>query len=413
MQRSFCFRMYPSKIQQKLLDDQLCICCFLYNFMLDLNFEVYRKHEYSLIFGFQKIIKYLKAYSEDMMLTSVNAGVLQDVCDRVTSAFLDFFRRLKEFNEKIANGEEVERPGFPRFKGKCRYNSLGFSNLAARFLTNDKLQLSKIGPVKIKVHRDIPLGSKLLNVTVRRKSSGKWYVSLCYDISSTAFKKPTKTGKKIGIDLGITNFIMTNEKQPERLGKVTTGRIIKKPNHLRKNIVTICRLQKELARCKKGSKKYQKVKRRLARVCEKTANQRRDFLHKTSRELINNYDRISVENLNVKGMLKHDKVAEKELSPVDKKKARGKRRNISDCSWSAFTGMLVYKAEEAGRRVILVDPKNTTKECSKCHTLVPKTLDQRVHVCPRCLVVLDRDYNASVNVDQRGEALEQGLGTSP
>lgn len=403
--RAFVFRLYPTEKQEEVLNDQVEVCRQFYNDLISCNNISYQKHGHSLVFEFQSLIKHMRAEEGAEDLKSVYCHVLQDVCNRVTAAYISFFKRWKLFKQGLLE----KKPGLPRRRGVGRYDSLKFSNCGARLVGENRLRLSKVGNIKMRKHQDIPEGSKLLSVTVRRRASGKWYASLSYDVPDTYFKKLPKTAKKIGIDLGITNFVVTSEKDEEKSAKCgyPCGMTIKKPNHLRSNLVMLRKLQKQFDKAKKGSKKRRKLGLQLARLHEKIANERRDFHHKLSRRLVNEYDAISVENLNVKEMIRHYKEKEKEMNPKEKAQERGRRRNIGDCGWSNFTRMIAYKAEEAGRRFVLVDPRNTTKMCNRCKELVPKTMKERTHVCPRCGLVLDRDFNAALNIE------EKGLGTRP
>jgi putative transposase len=378
MVRVFKYRAYLSRAQQSLFAEQLETCRGLYNNLLSLNIELYKKNKFSLVGKFQGLLKYLKLY--DLRLVKVHSHVLQDVCERLNKAFQSFFRRVKS----------GEKPGFPRFKDKDRYHSFGYTYMGFKLLPELGIRVSKLGDLKLKLHRKLPELSRSLEIVLSKTASNKYYVSICCEVPDVIKSLP-KTGKILGIDLGISSYLTTHE-----------GQKIKNPKHLAKKLDELKITQKKLSKQKKGSPERQKTKGKLQRLFEKVANQRHDRLHKLSRELVNENDVICVEDLNIKNMMKHDKEKEKDLSPKEKKNKRGLRRNASDAAWNSFTNMLVYKAAEAGRQVVKVDPRNTTKMCSSCGRLVPKALHERVHECPDCGLKLDRDHNAAINILRLG-----------
>jgi putative transposase len=382
MNRAYVHRLFPSRAQGRKLLQQLKVCRCLYNYLLDLNVEVYRSTEgrQSLVYKLEGLLKYLKTYDLGIKdLAAVHSQTLQDVCDRLRTAFQGFFRRLKT-NEKA---------GFPRFKNEDRYDSLGFTNQAVK-LFGDKVQLPKVGPVKFKQHRKSPKDAKLLSATVRHRA-GKWYIAFTYEVGEVTYKPPRAKNRILGIDLGLNNYVMTSD-----------GVAYDKPKFLRAKLKELKEKQVELSACKRGTKKRRGVKKQLQKLHEKVKNQRHDFLHKLSRNLVNENEVICVEDLNIRGMLEIDEEKEKEDSKKEKAKNTGRRRNIGDAGWDNFTFMLVYKAAEAGRQVVKVNPKNTSKMCSDCGLLVPKKQEDRVHLCPRCKLELDRDHNAAQNILRLG-----------
>jgi putative transposase len=175
----------------------------------------------------------------------------------------------------------------------------------------------------------------------------------------------------IGLDFGITYLVADSE-----------GRVIPNPKNLNKSLGRLAKAQKKLARCQAGSTRRKKQKRRVARIHEGIANQRKDTLHKISRHYVDRYGWIAVEDLNVEGMVRNHSLA----------------RSISDAAWGRLRQMLANKAEEAGRRFVAVPPHSTSQKCSRCRELVPKSLSVRTHVCPACGYVADRDVNAAQNI---------------
>jgi len=183
-----------------------------------------------------------------------------------------------------------------------------------------------------------------------------------------------ETGKSVGLDVGLKSFVVD-----------TDGNSIENPRFAKKSADKLAKAQRRLARAEQGSNNHRKIKEQIETIHKRINNQRADFLHKLSRLYVNNYDNICVEDLDVKGLKEkgHDK---------------GKHRSIHDASWSKFMFMLLYKAESAGRKLIKIDPRNTTQRCSNCGSIVKKELSDRVHECPYCGFSCDRDYNASRNI---------------
>ena len=247
-------------------------------------------------------------------------------------------------------------------KSLC-YPQMGFR------LVDKRLKVTPFGEMKLKLHRQIK--GKVKTLVLKRESSGKWF-SIFTSEEELIVYCPNR-GAEVGVDLGLS-----------KLAVVSDGSVIANPRHIKKHERKIAVLGRLLSKKKKGSHNRVKAKVKLARAHEKLANSRRDFLHKTSRSLVNNYSVISLENLNIKGM-----VQEK----------FGKQ--INDAGWGMLASMLCYKAESAGCRVVFVNPEGTTQQCSKCGIIVPKTLADRMHNCPSCGLILDRDLNAAVNILKR------------
>ena len=369
--RVYSYRLYPSRAQRKTLVHQLDICRRLYNELLSLNVEVYKKHKYN-ISRECTLLKYLKF--ENPELLTINSQVLQDVCERLQGAFALFFRRLK----KGGNA------GFPRYHGVGhRHSSMKFTNQSAKLLPDNRLQLARVGSIKIKLHRDVPKDSRLMSATVTLSPNGKWHAVLSYELA--AIQPLPKTNKTIGIDLGLSNYITTSD-----------GTVIDKPNFMGQSVVKIKRVKRKLKKlCKPGAKRSA-LDRRLGGLMEKVNNQRRDFLHKLSRKLINENDTVCVENLNVEEMLQSNQ------ERMTHKQSYALSCTITDAAWTKFTNMLTYKAEEAGRKVMLVDPRNTTQVCSGCGVIVRKKIKQETHKCKKCGLVLSRDHNAAINILRLG-----------
>ncbi len=300
-------------------------------------------------------------------LSMVYSQVLQDVQERVDLAFKAFFRRVK-------TGED---PGYPRFRGKGRYDSFSYSQFG--FSLNDTgLKVAKIGIIKIELHR--PIEGKLKTLTLHRHSTGKWYACLSCEVVPA----PLPTSEKaVGIDVGLTSF-----------ATLSNGEKIANPRFFRRDERDLSRAQRKLSEEVKGTPARAFRRKAVSHIHERIANRRKDFAHKLSHRLVDEYGIIALEKLNTKGMLHNHCLA----------------KSIADAAWYQLVQFVSYKAEYAGRSVVLVDPRNTSKRCSRCGSLVDKSLSERIHSCPVCGLVLDRDLNASINILSLGL---QAVGVSP
>jgi len=359
---TYKFRIYPSKQQEQKLLFTLDKCRFTYNKLL----EILNKQEKINQSEIQANIPKLKEqYSE---LNEVYSKTLQYECYRL-------FSNLRALSRLKKNGKNI---GCLRFKGKdwfktFTYNQSGFV-LEIKNKRYNKLHLSKIGALQIKTHRVI--NGSIKQVQIKKECSGKWFALLCVYMNQQE-KQRIRTNKSIGIDLGTINFIYDSD-----------GNHIDAPRFLNKSLKKLAGEQRKLSRKKKGSKNRIKQKINVATIHERIFNQRNDFLHKTSRYYVNNYDFIAAEDLDIRNIIKESYLA----------------RNIMDASWNHFLQMLKYKAESAGISFVKVNPRNTTSKCYKCGTIVKKPLSERIHRCA-CGLEIDRDYNAALNILKSGQEL--------
>lgn len=355
MIRTYRFRINPTKKQVEALGHILEICRILYNSCL-----LDRKNRYEQTGkGLSRIDqqKILVADKERIpFLRDIHSQVLQSVLFRVERAFQNFFRRVKS----------GEKPGYPRLKSVGRYDSITYPQAASFQITERGLRLSKIGTIKIKLHR--PMNGVVKTCTVKRDGD-KWYA--CFSVECAIVKKPTSGGKFVGIDLGIKSFAV-----------LSTGEVVDNPKYLRKSEKVLVRKQRMLSKARKGSSGRRKRCRIVSKLHSKIRNQRSDFHHKVSRNIVNTYSFIAVEELHIKGMITNHCLA----------------KSISDAGWGQFLGFLKYKAEEAGIQFQKVPPRNTSINCSHCGNPVPKTLRDRIHFCIACGTTLDRDHNAAINI---------------
>jgi putative transposase len=292
---------------------------------------------------------------ENPSLKVVHSQSLQDVCARVDNAFKHYFRRCKL----------KENPGYPRFRSLTRYKSLTFPQGGYK-LSGKKIHISKIGEMKIVYHREIV--GKIKTLILTRDILGKWWISFSCEVEASPLPLNEKA---IGIDLGLTHF-----------ATLSNGEKIENPRFFRKDESLLARAQRKLSKQEKGSLKRKKCVKRVQHIYEHISNRRNDFAHKLSHYLVQQYQILVFEDLNVEGMMHNRKLS----------------KSIADASWSKLIDLTSYKAESAGRNMILVNPRYTSQQCSQCNTLVKKALSERTHRCPQCGLIMDRDENAALNI---------------
>ncbi|VUT25923.1 MAG: putative transposase [Candidatus Methanolliviera sp. GoM_oil] len=381
LKRTYKYRIYPNREQKAHLEEWLNICRVLYNDCLTERRDAwYASHKSINYYDQANQLKEIKTFDDN--LKEVHSQVVQDVLKRIDKAFKNFFRRVKR----------KEKAGYPRYKGKDRYDSFTYPQ-SGFGLEDRKLILSKIGSVNIKNHRDIPEDANIKTCTIERDLD-RWYA--CFTVSrEIEIEEPNYEviylANPIGIDLGINHLITLSngdmEDNPRYLVK-SEGKLKRKQRKLSKVLTTSSWDLENLrfSKTRKGSDNRTKRRFEVSRTHRKVREQRTDLIHKISRGLVNAFDLIVFEDLKIRNMLKNHHLA----------------KSISDVSWSQLTNFVSYKAEEAGRRVEFVNPKNTSQECSNCGMIVKKSLSQRVHRCPFCGLVMDRDQNAAINILKRG-----------
>ncbi|PJA84275.1 MAG: transposase [Candidatus Nealsonbacteria bacterium CG_4_9_14_3_um_filter_37_13] len=361
--KTYKYRLYPTKKQQEILEKHLSLCRWLYNHFLDERRTLYQKKKIK-VFCYDQIKKILELKKEKPELNNVYSQILQDVVKRLDKAFQNFFRRVKENK----NGKK-QKVGYPRFKGYWRYDSFIYPQFGFE-LRDDKLNLSKIGSIKLKLHRLLEGTPKTL--TVRRTRTNKWYACFSVEIKKELPKKKV-IQEAIGIDVGLDSFLTTSQ-----------GEKIDNPRYLTKSEEKLAKIQRWHSRKKLKSSNRKKSRLKVARLYEKITDQRLDFLHKLSSGLAKSFQLIAFEKLNIKGMVRNKYLA----------------KSISDASWNRFLQQLRYKAAEAGIWAVEINAKNTSQICSGCGSNVPKTLAVKKHKCPQCGLIIDRDINAAKNILQ-------------
>ncbi len=341
----------------------------LYNAALEQRREAYRKQGKSLSFYDQcKDLTLLRAEDERYAALSVDMLRLTAL-HRLDKAYKAFFRRVKR----------GEKPGFPRFKSRDRFDTLVFGTTGWK-ITCGKLRLQGIGTFLLagKMHRDgKPMGLRLV------RTARGWYVHVLLDVGDApAVKAPTSGGANVGIDVGLTTFATMSD-----------GSTVEHPRFLRHATEAITAASRSLASKKRGSNRRRKAKAELQRLHQRVADRRKNFCWQAASQISKRYDGFAVEDLDIKQMV--------EKKEGDGKRERGLRRGIMDAAWGQFAHALACKAEEAGKPFVRVNPRGTSQRCSACGTVVKKTLRDRVHAC-HCGLVMDRDLNAAKNIYDLG-----------
>ena len=394
MKKAFKFRLSPTKKQEQKFFWTLTRCREIYNAAIVERRDAYNFHvkqhpnyydeptrkqlarELAVDYYEQKgtlpEIKDLRAE-----YNAIHSQVLQDVLLRVKRAFDGFFRRLK-------NGEE---PGYPRIQGRNRYNSFTYPQAGSFSLTHDnRVCLSKIGSIKIKIHREIQGTPKTCTI---KYEAGQWYAVFSCEVGQPDPLSPVES--EVGIDLGITHFAALSD-----------GTFIESPRFYRRAQKTLERRQQALSRKQRGSHRRDKARALVARAHRTSANQRRDFHHKQAKKLIADHQVLVFEDLPLTNLVRRPKAKQDEDGTYLPNGAAGKsglNKSLLDNGLGQFMQIVMCKAACAGRQVYKVNPSKTSQICSACGKLGPhKDLSERVHICIHCGVVLDRDENAAVNI---------------
>jgi putative transposase len=374
--RTYRFRIYPKKQQIKSMNSMLNLSRELYNAMLQQRIYAYQQKKkvdyYSQKNEIPEIKRMFPEYSD------IYSQVLQDVARRLDKAFDNFYRRVKEKKK----GKNI-KAGFPRFKSKDRYNSLTYPQSGFKIMDSGHVWLSKIGEVRMFMHR--PINGTIKALSIKRDHVGDWFITLTVEadgntdrmeadetVQNSRFQPVNPTG----IDLGLKALITTSD-----------GKIIEPPKFLIKSEKRLKRTQRQLSRKRKGSGKRSKAKARVQKVHRKIERQRDDFAHKLSCDLAVNHDLIVFEDLNVSGMVKNHHLA----------------GSIADAGWNKIVQYTTYKAESAGKIVLPVDPRYTSQMCSGCGNInYDLKLSDRIYHCNVCNLSIDRDLNAAINIKRKG-----------
>ena len=360
MRKTFQYRIYPNKNSEVNSIRTLSTCRYLYNEKLaerKKQAELNRLKKQFDVFPWGKP-EWINYYDQKLDLTAtktpyqkeVHSQVLQDVIKRVDRSFKNFFNGF----------------GYPRFQGRDRYNSFTYPQSGFE-LKDGELILSKIGRFKIIQHREI---EGIIKTCTIKRYVDQWYVSFSCEIEEPI---PVEIKTKIGIDVGLIDLIT-----------LSNGNQIKPPKFLRESEDKLTREQKRLSRKMKRSGKRKKQVIIVAKVNRRIRNQRKDFAHKLSRMLVDTYDLIKFEDLQIQNMVQNHCLA----------------KSISDAGWYQLMNFTEYKAEYAGKFVEFVNPAGTSQTCI-CGFHVPKDLSVRIHICPSCGLVMGRDQVSAMLIENR------------
>lgn len=369
IRKAYRYRLYPNATQSEALAKNFGCARFLYNYFLAERKRYYAEHKEDCkkrglsYFDTTSQLKSLKQTPEYAWLKEAHSQVLQQSIKDLDRAYQNFF---------------AKRTAFPNFHKKNGRQSIRYPQ--GMQVGENWVSLPKIGKIRAVIHR--PCEGKIKNVTVTKTKSGRYYASVQVELNVP--EPSLSVASAVGVDVGLRSFLVTSD-----------GVSIPAPRYLLKAQKRLTRLQRKMSRRKPGSASREKARKLVARQHERVANQRKDFLHQTSRWLVNHYGLIGIENLNVKGMVRNHKLA----------------RAITDAGWGELRRQLTYKGAWYGTRVVVIDrfyPSSRT--CSICSRVLPELpLAMRVWHCPNCGAHHDRDVNAAINL--KNEAINR-VGTT-
>ena len=358
MIKAFQYRIDPSKTQRKQMEQTIETCRRFYNDCLAERKTAYEEQGITIgKYAQLRKVKELKA--TDLFATKVHSHVFQIVVTDLDKAFQAFFRRAKA----------GKKPGYPRFKGKERFDSFGYKEYGNGFKVDGRrLRLSGIGRVAGRWHR--PIEGEIKTLRIRRKA-GDWYASFTCEVAPTPL---SKTGKVVGVNVGISSLLATSD-----------GELIENPKWYREGQAKLRVLQRRVSRRKTGGTNRRKAVLILQKYHEHVTNQRRDYLNKVATQLISKYDLIAIEDLQINNMVRNHHLA----------------KSILDGGWGYLAQRLTDKAVEADRELVRVSPANTSKTCSVCgYVFENLSLSNRWVTCD-CEMSLNRDVNAAINILKR------------
>ena len=351
--KAYKFRLYPTREQEEFLCRSFGATRWVYNYFLNYRDTKFKKEGIKVnYFDMKKMFPLLKKQEETSWLKEINSQSLQCALLNLESAYIKFFKGLSKF---------------PKFKRKD--NKQSFEIPQHWKLNGNTVKIPKLKtPLKFVKHR--PIEGKICSVTISKTKANKYYISFCCEVEN---KCKQTSGNEIGIDLGIKDLIVCSD-----------GTKYENHKFYKKNLKKLKTLNRHLSRKKKGSKRREKAKLKIARLHEKITNSREDLYHKISNDLTNKHSLICLESLNVKGMMKNHHLA----------------GSIQDCSWNDLVTKIEYKAKWKGVTVVKIDQfYPSSKTCSVCNWKKNDLkLKDREWTCPNCGTHHDRDLNAAKNI---------------
>ncbi|MBM7600881.1 putative transposase [Virgibacillus halotolerans] len=362
--KAFKFRLKPNKSQEILLSKTFGCVRFVYNKMLAERQKTYEKYKADKeMLKRQQFPTPAKYKGEFPFLKEVDALALANAQINLQKAYTNFFQG---------------RAAIPKFKSRKYKQSYTTNMVNGNIQLKDgHIKLPKLKPVKIKQHREIPADYKIKSCTISKTKSGKYYISIL-----TAYEKeikPVNIQKAVGLDFAMDGLYVESEQ----------GKKANYPRFYRQSLDKLAKEQRILSHRKKGSSRWEKQRLKVAQLQEKTANQRKNFLHHKSKELSSNYDAVIIEDLDMKGM----------------SQALHFGKSVHDNGWGMFTRFLKYKLEQQGKQLVKINKWfPSTKRCSRCGAEKPMTLSERTYQCA-CGYVADRDYNSAINIKNEGLCL--------
>ncbi len=357
MFRTYELRLKPNQAQRAAFEEILRDSAETYNAGLQERIEAWKLQRKSISYNDQ--CAELTELRKDPRFSKIAVDIQREPLRRLDRAFKAFFRRCKA----------GQKPGFPRYRARARYDSFLFG---APKIQDRQLKIPNVGWFKFKAHQKLVGIPK--TATVKRVGQ-KWIVRLVCEIGAAPEK--VAVSMAVGIDVGLTNFVTLSD-----------GQSIDNPQWTRQHEDRIAAANRSLARKKRGSRNRLRAKEVLRRAHQRAADARKNFCHHVSKWLVSKYDLIAFEKLNIKGMVRGNLA-----------------KSILDAAWAQLLYQISYKAEKAGRYAIAVNPRGTSIRCSGCGADVRKTLADRQHICGACGLSLDRDHNAALNVLSLGKRL--------
>jgi putative transposase len=370
MRRAFRYRLWTNAQQERELAIALESHRRLYNQALEQRKTAYETGQRSIQFA-EQCRWFTQQRAVSPFFAPLNAASGQETLRRLDRAFQNFFRRV----------QEGEKPGYPRFKSRDRFDSFTFRTYGdgIRLLDNDRLRVQHVGTVRVKLHR--PIEGTIKTVTLKREA-GKWYAIFSCELPDVPVVDSGKPA--VGIDVGLEAFLTTSDGEWEP-----------NPRYLKDALPELRRAGRAVSRKKKGGRNRRRAVRRLQKIHARVRNLRREHHRQTALKLVRRFGFIAAEKLNIRGMLRNGRLS----------------RAIQDAGWAGFLSVLQHKAASAGVRFVAVDPRGTSQECV-CGQEARKDLSLRWHCCPACGLSLHRDHVSARIILARGLAGTRPVGVN-